>query len=52
MKLTIATLTGEKFDVEVKAEDKVKDIKVSIVDFRSIFNLFSSMEALKRMKIR
>ena len=30
MKLTITTLTGEKFDVEVKAEDKVKDIRVSI----------------------
>ena len=29
MKVTITTLTGEKFDVEVKAEDKVKDIKVS-----------------------
>ena len=29
MKLTITTLTGDKFDVEVKAEDKVKDIKVS-----------------------
>ena len=29
MKLTIATLTGEKFDVEVEAEDKVKDVKVS-----------------------
>ena len=29
MKLTITTLTGEKFDEEVKAEDKVKDIKVS-----------------------
>ena len=29
MKLTITTLTGEKFDVEVKAEDKVKDVKVS-----------------------
>ena len=31
MKLTITTLTGDKFDVEVKAEDKVKDVKVSIV---------------------
>ena len=30
MKLTITTLTGEKLDVEAKAEDKVKDIKVSI----------------------
>ena len=29
MKLTITTLTGDKFDVEVKAEDKVKDVKVS-----------------------
>ena len=29
MKLTITTLTGDKFDVEVKAEDEVKDIKVS-----------------------
>ena len=29
MKLTITTLTGDKFDVEVNAEDKVKDIKVS-----------------------
>ena len=25
----ITTLMGDKFDVEVKAEDKVKDIKVS-----------------------
>ena len=30
MKLTITTLTGDKFEVEVTAEDKVKDIKVSI----------------------
>ena len=30
MKLTIMTLTGDKLDIEVKAEDKVKDIKVSI----------------------
>ena len=30
MKLTITTLTGDKLDIEVKAEDKVKDIKVSI----------------------
>ena len=29
MKLTITTLTGEKFDVEVNAEDHMKDIKVS-----------------------
>ena len=29
MKLTITTLTGDKFDMEVKAEDKVKDVKVS-----------------------
>ena len=29
MKLTITTLTGDKFDVEVKADDKVKDLKVS-----------------------
>ena len=27
--MTITTLMGDKFDVEVKAEDKVKDIKVS-----------------------
>ena len=30
MKLTITTLTGDKLDVDVKADDKVKDIKVSI----------------------
>ena len=30
MKLTITTLTGDKLDMEVKVEDKVKDIKVSI----------------------
>ena len=30
MKLTIMTLTGDKLDVEVNAEDKVNDIKVSI----------------------
>ena len=29
MKLTITTLTGEKFEVQTKAEDKVKDVKVS-----------------------
>ena len=29
MKLTIKTMTGRQFDVEVKAEDKVKEIKVS-----------------------
>ena len=29
----MTTLTGEKFDVEVKAEDKVKDIKVSNVKY-------------------
>ena len=29
MKLTVKTMTGRKFDVDVKAEEKVKDIKVS-----------------------
>ena len=37
MKLTITTLTGDKFDVEIKAEDKVKDIKVSTEG--QIFNI-------------
>ena len=30
MKLTITMLTADKFEAEVTAEDKVKDIKVSI----------------------
>ena len=40
--MTITTLTGDKLEVEVTAEDKVKDIKVSIrVRSRKNIQLYS-----------
>ena len=52
MKLMITTLTGDKFDVEVKAEDKVKDLKVSTNSLNGEYCYIIQMIPTKRWLYR